>query len=110
MKKLNYIFCLLILTCFQYLHAEGSIVVKNAGMKQINGVYVQTGIYKDHPVYVKDECKIQYKGCRSKWVIYYKDKAFYKNIQDSDVCPLIDWQMTCLAKKDSLYVPLLQKN
>ncbi len=89
------------------LFAADSINVKNAGMDAVNGNYELKGTFNNHPLYVKGDCQIRYKGCKSKWVILYKNISYYKNYNDSDICPILDWQMTCAAKKDSLQAPVL---
>ena len=88
------------------LFAADAITIKHAGVDKANGVYIRQGEYNKHPLYVKDNCQIRYKGCRSKWVIMVDDTALYKNFNDSEICPLIDWQITC-ASSDSLRLPVL---
>jgi hypothetical protein len=79
--------------------------VENAGVKEANGIYIEQGIFKGHPKYVKGNCEIRYKGCRSKWMLYIGDKHYYKNKINSEECPLIDWQIACGAKKISIQIP-----
>jgi hypothetical protein len=81
--------------------------VVDAGVKEANGIYKEQGTFKGHPKYVKGNCEIRYKGCRSKWMLYINNKHYYKNKINSKECPLTGWQIACGAKKISLQKPKL---
>jgi len=83
-----------------------NISVKKAGIAEANGVYVLSGTYNDRPLYVKGNCEIRYKGCRSKWVLFIDGKMIYKNKLDIQECPLFGWELTCATKKEQPEVPV----
>jgi len=95
--------------CAARLYAQ-NICVEKAGIKEADGIYMLSGSYNDRPLYVKGNCEIRYKGCRSKWGLLIDGKMIYKNRIDIEECPFIGWETTCANKKDKPEVPVFKFN
>ncbi|MCK5149164.1 hypothetical protein KAR48_20585 [bacterium] len=79
--------------------------IQGAGVKEANGIYKISGQFKERPMYIKGNCKIIYKGCKSKWMLYVGKKNSYKTASDSKTCPETGWAVACGAKEISTIVP-----
>lgn len=103
--KTHLLFLLILVLIKSWSLFAEDIIVSDGAIDVLNGIYTEQGMYNGKPCYENGESEIRYKGCRAKWVLLINGVMYYRNMTDSELCPLDGWLTACKAKEISNKVP-----